>query len=224
MLRFIVLALLLANGVYFAWSHSLLVTLGLGPVQQTEPQRMGQQIKPEALRILTPQELRLATLEAQPPAPAVPLKPTECRQAGVFTEPQSALLRSQLESRLPAGSWVLSPAVEPAHWIVYMGKYASAQELARKRAQLAVLNLKFEPLTNPALALGLSLGRYETQAAATAALAGFSQRGVRTARVVQEQAEVSGLMLRVPAVDDVIRVHLTELAPVLAGKPLVACR
>ncbi len=224
MLRLIVLVLLLANGVYLAWSQGLLSSLGLGPVQQTEPQRLGQQIKPEALRILSPQELRLATLEAPPVTPALPLKPAECRQAGVFTEPQSALLRSQLESSLPAGSWVLSPAVEPAHWIVYMGKYAGAQELARKRAQLAVLNLKFEPLTNPALAPGLSLGRYETQAAANAALAGFSQRGVRTAKVVQEQAEVSGLMLRVPAVDDAIRVRLAELAPALAGKPLTVCR
>jgi hypothetical protein len=35
---------------------------------------------------------------------------------------------------------------------------------------------------------------------------------------------VSGLMLRVPAVDDAIRVRLAELAPALAGKPLTVCR
>lgn len=65
MLRFLVLALALSNGVYFAWSQGLLLGLGFAPAQQTEPQRLGQQIKPEALRLLTPQELRQSELEAE---------------------------------------------------------------------------------------------------------------------------------------------------------------
>lgn len=66
MLRMLVLALLLLNGVYFAWSHDLLRTLGFAPAQQTEPQRLGQQIRPEALRLLSAQELHQA--EAAGPA------------------------------------------------------------------------------------------------------------------------------------------------------------
>ena len=58
MLRLFVLLLLLANGLYFAWSEGWLRELGVGPALQTEPQRMGQQIKPEALRILSPEEVR----------------------------------------------------------------------------------------------------------------------------------------------------------------------
>ena len=58
MLRFLVLALALINGVYFAWAQGLLQAYGFAPAQQTEPQRLGQQIKPEALRLLTTQELR----------------------------------------------------------------------------------------------------------------------------------------------------------------------
>ena len=218
MFRFLVLALVLLNSVYFAWSQGLLQTFGFAPVQQTEPQRMGQQIKPDALRVLTAQDLRLNETSAR-----VAARPAECLQAGVFDEAQGAVLRRTLESTLPAGSWTLDAVVEPARWIVYMGKYASTEALAKKRSELASLNLKFEPLTNPELGLGLSLGGFETQAAANAALDAFSRRGVRTARVVQERAEVGGVMLRLPAVDDTLRTRLDALNPVLAGKAFSPC-
>lgn len=219
MLRFFVLALLLINGLYFAWSQGLLLGLGFAPTQQTEPQRLGQQIRPDALHLLTAQELRLS--EA---APRVTAKPTVCLQAGLFDEAQSALLRRTLESTLPVGSWALDAADEPARWIIYMGKYPSAEALAKKRSELASLNLKLEPLSNPALGLGLSLGGFNTQAAANTALDALSQRGVRTARVVQERAEVRGVMLRVPAADEALRTRLDELKPVLAGKVWRPCR
>ncbi len=220
MLRLIVLALVLLNGLYFAWSQGLLLGLGLAPMQQSEPQRLEQQIKPDALLLLTPQEQALP--EAVPRVLAV--KSTECLQAGLFDEIQGALLRRTLTASWPVDSWTLSAAVEPARWIIYMGKYASSADLDKKRAQLAFLNLKYEPLLNPALALGLSLGSFETQAAANTALEALSLRGVRTARVVEERAEVSGLQLRLPGVDDALRSRLEALTPALAGKPLTACR
>jgi hypothetical protein len=52
----------------------------------------------------------------------------------------------------------------------------------------------------------------------------LSQRGVRTAQVVQEHAEVRGTLLRVPAADDALRAKLDELKPLLAGKVLSPCR
>jgi len=219
MLRFIVLALVLLNGLYFAWSQGFLRAYGFAPAQQTEPQRLGQQIRPDAVRLLTAQEPSQS--EA---TPRVAGKPTACLQAGLFDATQSAQLRRTLAVTLPAGSWSLEETLEPARWIVYMGKYANAEDLAKKRAQLASLNLKFEPLTNPALGLGLSLGGFNTQTAATAALDVFSRRGVRTARVVQEREEVSGTLLRLPAADEALRARLDELKPVMAGKAWSPCR
>ena len=52
MLRLTVLLLLLANAAYFAWSQGLLAPWGIAPAQQSEPQRLEQQIKPQAVRIL----------------------------------------------------------------------------------------------------------------------------------------------------------------------------
>ncbi len=105
-----------------------------------------------------------------------------------------------------------------------MGKYASPEALAKKRSELASLNLRFEPLTDPALQWGLSLGGFETQAAADAALASLSQRGVRTAHVLRERAPSNGIMLRLPAADDSLRARLGDLQAALGGRALLACR
>jgi len=107
---------------------------------------------------------------------------------------------------------------------VYMGKYPSAEALVKKRAELASLNLKFEPLSNPALEPGLSLGGFDTQGAANAELAHLNRRGVRTARVVQERAEMRGSLLKIPAADETLRARLDEFKTALAGKPLQACK
>lgn len=219
MLRLLVLALVLLNGLYYAWSHELLRDYGFGPTPQTEPQRLGQQIRPEAVRILPAEEARQLDAAPQPQA-----KPVECLQAGLFDEGQVEGLRRALETALPPGSWLLDTAVEPARWIVYMGRYPNAEALARKRAELANLNLRFEPLINPELEPGLSLGGFVTQAAANDELAALNRRGVRTARVVQERAEVRGSLLKIPAADEALRARLDEVKAALAGKPLRSCK
>ena len=219
MLRLFVLTLVLLNGTYFAWSQGLLLGLGFAPAQQTEPQRLGQQIKPDALRLIAPQEL-----QRDEPAPLLTARPRLCLQAGLFDATQSEPLRRALASDFPAGSWTLEAALEPARWIVYMGKFANAEALAKKRSELASLNLKFEPLNNAMLQLGLSLGGFDTQAGADAELAVLSRRGVRTARVVQERAELRGLRLRLAEVDEALRARLDALKPLLAGKTLLACQ
>ena len=58
MLRLLVLILVLLNSLYFAWSHGMLAGLVLAPEQQTEPQRLQQQLSPEELRLLSPQEVQ----------------------------------------------------------------------------------------------------------------------------------------------------------------------
>ena len=66
MLRSLVLALLLANAGYFAWTRGLLADYGFAPAAQSEPQRLTQQIRPEAMRLLSPDETR--QLETTPSA------------------------------------------------------------------------------------------------------------------------------------------------------------
>ena len=218
MLRLIVLLLLLANGGFYAWSQGLLLPWGVGPTQESEPQRMRQQIQPETVRLLSPQQLnQLQAQLAQAP------RPPECLQTATLDAAQVAPVRSALES-WPAGSWKLEPVTEPARWIVYMGKYPNAEQVARKRAELRQLGISFEALTNPALEPGLSLGGYASEVAAMEQMEGLAIKGVHTARVLQERPEQRGQRLTLPAVDDALRPLVDALKPVLTTTPLRPCR
>jgi hypothetical protein len=218
MLRLIVLLLLLANGGYFAWSQGYLLPWGLGPLQQAEPQRLAQQIRPEAIRVLPPEELRrIETAAAQAP------RPPECLATPALEDAAAAALRATLES-WPAGSWSIEPQVLPARWIVYMGKYAGVEQVARKRAELRQLGVSFEALANPQLEPGLSLGGFTSEADAARQLQALADRGVRTAHVVQERPEQRGQRLVLPVVDDNLRPRLAELKAALGAQTLRPCR
>ena len=218
MLRLLLLTLVLANGVYFAWTSGLLRAYGFAPAQQSEPQRMAQQIRPEALRVLSAGEVKGVEAQVQ-----TDLAPKECLQAGPFDEVAAGALRAALEAALPPGSWQLDAVSQPARWIVYMGKYPNAEALLKKRAELANMNLKLEALTNPALEIGISLGGFDTQIAANAELVRLNQRGIRTARVVLEHEAAQVSQLKLPAVTEPLKARLESLRPAMAGKAFRKC-
>ena len=241
MLRPLLLLLILANAAYFAWVRGSLAAYGFAPISQSEPQRMTQQIKPEAMRLVQPagNPSQSSTPGANAPAAFEPSAasgtattiafaadaqpPTQCLQAGLYTEAQTSVLRTALQTALPGGGWVLESSVEPARWIVYMGRYADTEALNKKRTELRQRSVSFEPLNNPALEPGLSLGSFATQSEANEELARISTRGVKTARVVQSRPEVRGQKLRFAAVDASLRAQLDTLRPKLLGKTLRLC-
>lgn len=217
MLRLVVLLLLLANGGYFAWAGGMLRPWGFGPPEQHEPHRVAQQLRPQALRVLPAEESR--RLEAADAA----TRPPECLQAGLLEDAAVDSVR-QVLAGWPSAAWMLETVTEPPRWIVYMGKYPDAENVARKKSQLRQIGVVFENLANPQLEPGLSLGGFPTQAAANQHLEWLEGRGVRTARVVQERPESRGQRLVLPVVDDALRGRLDELRTALDGKPLRPCR
>jgi hypothetical protein len=219
MLRYFVLLLLLANGLYFAWSSAYLKPIGWAPAAQSEPQRVQAQIKPEAIRLLSLSEAkRLETLAAA----SVP-KPPECLQTALLNDTQASSLRS-LAAQLPNADWSLRRVAEPARWIIYMGKYPNTQALARKKTELRSLGLSYENLKNPMLEPGFSIGAYSSQTQANQALAGLAKRGVRTARVVQELPERSGQIFKLTSVDDALRPKLEALKAGIGAMAWVSCK
>lgn len=213
MARLFFIALLLANLGFYVWSQGLLAPYGLAPVSLTEPQRLAQQIKPERVRLLPADEVRRIEAAANPQT---------CLQAGLFDPADTQALRSALAD-WPAASWRLDEGVEPARWMVFMGKYSDPEVLARKKAELDRRNVKFDPVPPPEFQPGLSLGRFSTEADAALALKQLEGRGVVSARVVQERAEQRGQVLRFPAVDDALRARLDGLKTPLAGRALRPC-
>lgn len=241
MLRLAVIVLLLANAGYYAWSQGLLRPLGYAPQEQSEPQRMNQQIRPETLQILkvnpsktssaappgstsTPASLSQATAandSPTTPAASAPADSAECLQAGMFDDRQAEALRTAAAG-LPAGSWALEPTPIPGRWMVYMGRFDDIETLDRKRAELRARKVDHDR-AGGTLELGLSLGRFASKEAAERELTNLGTKGVRTARVIQERAEAPGFTLRLPAVNDALRAQLDVLRTAMAGKTLRAC-
>ena len=222
MLRALVLALLLANGVYFAWGQGLLAAYGWTPARQAEPERLGRQIRPEAMQLIQPVAAKPVD---KPPvrASAAPPSNSQCLQVGVFTEQQARALRPRLQGGLPADSWSFESSGDSVRWIIYMGKYISKEAMNRKRLMLKQLGLAFEPPVSPVLNPGLSLGSFASKAEAESALDQMNERGLRSARVMLERPELPSLWLKVPAADAAMQTWLEALKPQLAGKAVQAC-
>ncbi|QBK04005.1 SPOR domain-containing protein [Hylemonella gracilis] len=239
MLRIVALLLILLNASYFAWSQGLLRAYGWAPAEQHEPERLAQQVRPEAIRILSAPALPAAVPSVAAAATPAPVATEEslgrataqCWQAGPWdvTQPaQLEALRRQLGQSLSAGSWTLDVRVTaPARWIIYMGRYANATELDRKRAQLSPRTRRaLQTLDNPELQPGLSLARFETQAKAEGELDAMQKRGLRSARVVQEWPERRQASVRVQAADAAQAATAQaalQALPAINGKAPSAC-
>jgi len=190
MLRLVVLVLLLLNVGYFAWNEGWLRVYGWAPAQQREPERVTQQINPQALT-LAPQPATAATSPAQPASAPVAENGAPnmaaCLQSNTLDADQVDVLRPILESQFKPETWQLEERRAAPQWMVYLGKFASKADQAQKRTQLSDLKIKFEPVSVAELTPGYSLGVFASQKAAAAALANVVKRGVRGARLVQVQ-------------------------------------
>lgn len=237
MLRLAVIALLLANAGYYAYTQGWLRSAGLVTPEQAEPQRLQQQIRPETLKVLraqgatnnptpppAPAAAPAADTAASTPAPtaAAPADAGECLQAGVFDDKQAAALRTAAAA-LPAGSWSLEPTPITGRWMIYMGRFDDQDTLDKKRAELRARKVDFDR-AGGTLEPGLSLGRFSTEEAAQRGLTALNAQGVRTARVIQERQAATGFILKLPAVTDAQRQQwLATLRPAMAGKTLGSC-
>ncbi len=237
MLRLAVIALLLANAGYYAYTQGWLRSAGLVTPEQAEPQRLQQQIRPETLKVLraqgatnnptpppAPAAAPAADTAASTPAPtaAAPADAGECLQAGIFDEKQATALRTVAAS-LPQGSWTLEPTPITGRWMIYMGRFDDQETLDKKRAELRARKVDFDR-AGGTLELGLSLGRFSTEEAAQRGLTALNAQGVRTARVILERQAAPGFVLKLPAVTDAQRQQwLATLRPAMAGKTLGSC-
>ncbi|QXZ08720.1 SPOR domain-containing protein [Comamonas sp. Y33R10-2] len=279
MLRIIFLLLVLGNAGYYLWSQGHLAGMGLTPEVQSEPQRVHEQIKPDALvlpeverarnsepaeaaqpeagatshpesaPVAVPEQAAKPEIkpEAKPDVPpavqpdakveAVPVAAKEvkeakavkevkevetCYQASGIEEVQADSIRRALASKAK-GDWELVPSHQSGRWMVYMGKFPDAEFRDRKRAELRLMNVDFDRVGGN-FEPGLSLGRFSSEDAAQRQLASLMRQGVRSARVVQERAEVTSYALRLPKATASFKSDVMVLAGNnLLPKSLKAC-
>lgn len=222
MLRLLVLLLILANGLYFAWTQGHLAFAGLLPPQVGEPQRLEQQIKPQAISLLKPEDVR--KLEVQVKKPVL-----ECWQSDVLSDAQAKDAQTRMskaDSGWATDSWSLEKTSQPALWMVYMGPYPGRDAMDKKRTELKKLNVGFDTVNPKGLGSGLSLGTSNEKQAMDAKLATLTKQGVRTAKVVQVRPALTGLALRIHALPEEDRAKLDPIKswlPSFDDKPLKKC-
>ena len=215
MLRLLILALLLANLGFFAWTQGWLgAWVSTSPLGDRDPSRLERQVAPESIVILPP-----GAVASRAAAVSV-----ACIEAGPFDSNQIEAAELALGSLLPAGNWSRVVSTVPGSWIVYMGKYLDAETFQRKQAELRRIRVNFEAVQQPPeLAQGLLLGRYDAEASADAALEQFNARGVRTARVVQLVAPRSAYQLRIEGAEASLVSQVLALKNDALGRGFTAC-
>ncbi len=225
MLRALVVALLLANLAFWAWSSGALEGFGLAPASERDPGRVSQQFRPEAVRVLAPAAAAsaLRAASAAQPASAAALA---CLEAGPFAlgEIESAE-QALVAASLPESSWVRVSVDISAQFAVMLGPFENRDALQKKRDELGRLQLPIEALDIPGAAPqpGLALGRYDSRIAADAALAALGKSGVRGAQVVALRAAGSESRIRIQSATSAQAAQLRALSSPALGAGFAPC-
>lgn len=221
MLRIVVAALVLANLLFFVWVRGWLAPALPPPRQaESEPERLAQQVRPDAVQVL-PAKAASAALNAVREASAV------CLEAGPFVANQVDAAEVAMAAAQPAsGAWAREAmAAPPPQWLVFAGRYAEAEARRVRQQELSKLGLETETLAEPPeLAPGLVISRHTSRQAADTALANLvNRKSLKGARVVELPVPPTGYWLRVPRADAELAARLKALPAESLGEGFRPC-
>ena len=246
-MRTLLLALLLVNLVFFAWSQGWMAGVGLGPVTQREPQRLALQIHPEQVQITplssasaapaippqptasAPASLPSAPIDASAPASAEPARTANavCRQIGPYGALEAEALAQAQSALAQAGlKPIVLNAPVPAQWMVLLGPYPSQTAMRTALDEITQQGKVkvFAPVTDrPRYEPGISLGVFANEAAAQQQLQIVRKQGVQGAKVVQRNAGLSRTVLRLPALKPDQLGALEKVSGQLGGQIVKTC-
>ncbi|HSW24291.1 MAG TPA: hypothetical protein VLJ62_16125 [Burkholderiaceae bacterium] len=236
-MRGLLIALVVANLLVLAWSFDVLP--GVSRHREREPERLRQQVRPDAVQLITPTAASAAlqaaaaqrtsnlsgTPAASAPAGAGDASATVCLEAGPFAAGEvAAAERGLRELKWPSLEWTPQRSERGGSYIVYQGKYSDETVMARRRDEYRRLQIAAEEVRNsPDLQPGLQFGRYDSRTAADAAATQLVQQGVKGARVVTINMPVVVTLLRVERADGALAARLAQLNLPTAGSGFRPC-
>jgi hypothetical protein len=215
------LLLLLANLGFFTWIY-----FGAGRASD-EPQLMEQQLNPQAIRLLRPDQVAALAAERAKQTAKSPPKATvaACLELGAFIPGDVARVQQALEPLALGSRLSLRRVEEIASYWVFMPPQRNRQAANQKAAELKKLGVEdfFIVQEDPKFRFAISLGVFKTQEAAQSRLAELRAKGVRTARVGPRETSVQKVYFTVREVPDALASRLNELRQSFAGSELKAC-
>ncbi len=203
-MRIVVILLLLANVALFALTR-------LDAYSAGEGQRLGEQVQPDKIKLLTPQEVA-----ALGPAKAAALADV-CIEWGPFAEAERSRALGELTS-LGIAQLVSQRRVEADGYIVTLAGFASRAAAERRIAELRARNVNdLSVLDLGRGQFAVSLGIYRTEAAANGRADALAQQGVPGTRVAPRSGGPEKTMLVIRDPPQAAMARMREIAPGYPG-------
>jgi hypothetical protein len=204
-MRTIVLLLLLANLTLFAYTK--LDSVGAG-----EAVRLKEQVRPDKITILTPQQVA-----ALGPSKVASLADV-CMEWGPFNDPERARAVADLDS-LQLGRLLTTRRVDvDGAWWVDLAPFASRAAADRRAAELKAQSVTDVSVIDTGRgAFAISLGVFRTEQAARARADALAAQGVRNARAEPRGQPVPQTMLVVRDPQQSLVARLKDLQGQYAG-------
>lgn len=216
-MRTVFFLLLFANLGFLAWSY-----FGAGPTL-SESQLVEQQLNPEAIRLLSAEQVAAlaAARPKPPPRPAV----AACLELGAFNPADVARVQQALDPLALGPRLSQRRAEEIASYWVFMPQQRDRQAANQKAAELRKLGVEdfFVVQEDPRHRFAISLGVFKTSEAAQARLAELRAKGVRTAKVGPRETPVHKIYFTVREVPDALAAKLNEVRQSFPGSELKTC-
>jgi cell division protein FtsN len=102
----------------------------------------------------------------------------------ILVKPTSALAKSTVAAPANPTATVEACLQDREEWVIYMGPYATTTLRDNKKAELKKFGIANKEIAKSKLPVGLSLGQFNTEAAAREELKRLAAKGVRTATVM----------------------------------------
>lgn len=182
-MRLFVFLLILANLLFFAWTHEY-----LGVLRDSDAFRVGQQLLAEQVRIVSNDQPPPEVARPQKAAKPVERPPAEvCVALDEMPLAAAESLETLLADKLPAFKMVRTAVPGNSSYWVNIPPLKNKREAESKAAELKKLGIKefFIVQDNGANNLAISLGLFSTQESAESALEALRDKGVRSARITE---------------------------------------
>lgn len=214
-MRTLFFILALANVAFFAYSW-----VGGGAEANGDAQIIGQQLSPEKIRLLAPEQV--GALTRKPEAPKVA---SVCLEWGAFAGGDVARAAQALEPLGFGAKLTQRRQDEVAAYWVYIPPLASRQAATQKAGELKRLGVDdyFVVPEDPKWRNAISLGVFKTEEAAKARLAALRAKGVRSATSGARETQPGRTYFQVREAAPAVAAKLNELKQGFAGTEVREC-
>lgn len=220
-MRILFFILLLANAVFFAYSW-----FDPGAQAGGEAQIIGQQLNPEKIRLLEPEQVSALTRKPEPPKPAAPAAVASvCLEWGGFLGADMVRAGQALAPLALGAKLTQRTQDDVSGFWVYIPPLASRQAATQKAGELKRLGVDdyFVVPDDPKWRNAISLGVFKTEDAAKARLAALRAKGVRSATMGARDTPPGRTFFRLHDATPALVAKLNELKQSFPGSEVHEC-